>query len=154
MQLQPARCIGVAAHQFARRTTLFQVLQPRIASKDREIGSKTQLSTRCSHSSTHSKQQIQRRHQRCSPRESPGRHFNPEHEKDAKQGLAHRGSPLLVGPKERQQGLRGLRLRATDAPRARQVRRGLRHLLGRGDARGLSSTPPSRRRARRQKRWA
>ena len=37
MQLQPARCIGVAAHQFARRTTLFQVLQPRIASKDREI---------------------------------------------------------------------------------------------------------------------
>ena len=40
MQLQPARCIGVAAHQFARRTTLFQVLQPRIASKDREIAPK------------------------------------------------------------------------------------------------------------------
>ena len=40
MQLQPARCIGVAAHQSARRTTLFQVLQPRIASKDREIAPK------------------------------------------------------------------------------------------------------------------
>ena len=38
--MQPARCIGVAAHQFARRTTLFQVLQPRIASKARENSSK------------------------------------------------------------------------------------------------------------------
>ena len=39
-QVQPARCIGVAAFQFARRAYLFQVLQPRIASKDREIAPK------------------------------------------------------------------------------------------------------------------
>lgn len=52
MQLQPARCIGVAAHQFARRTTLFQVLQPRIASKDREIAPKPSYQQRAlSHSS-------------------------------------------------------------------------------------------------------
>ena len=44
VQRQPARCIGVAAHQFARRTVLFQVLQPRIASKDREVAPKTQHS--------------------------------------------------------------------------------------------------------------
>ena len=49
MQLQPARCIGVAAHQFARRTTLFQVLQPRIASKDREIAPKPSYSRKLSH---------------------------------------------------------------------------------------------------------
>ena len=40
VQRQPARCIGVAAFQFARRAYLFQVLQPRIASKDREIAPK------------------------------------------------------------------------------------------------------------------
>ena len=61
MQLQPARCIGVAAHQFARRTTLFQVLQPRIASKDREIAQNPAINS-CSHTAhtqptKHSKQQ-------------------------------------------------------------------------------------------------
>ena len=61
MQLQPARCIGVAAHQFARRTTLFQVLQPRIASKDREIAPKPSyqhlLSQQLTHSCEYSKQE-------------------------------------------------------------------------------------------------